>query len=157
MIKQVCFVCDLNNTVSLQTFIDWIDTLTKPKMAHKRTKAPYVTNIVYLLHISATCGHSQGSALQRIYHKNLWTKAYILDTKLDYLKFINTHHPSLHTHTKRGNYIEPTPPFGLTKCVNLVSFICAFVQKFLYNVLRNTRPWEWRQEWSKHVGGTLCV
>jgi len=76
-------------------------------MAHKRTKAPYVTNIVYLLHVSATCGHSQGSALQRIYHKNLWTKAYILDTKLDYLKFINTQQ-AIVTHTYKKGKLHRT-------------------------------------------------
>jgi len=40
-------------------------------------KVSYIMDIVYLLHVSATCGHSQGGALQRIYHKNVWTKAYI--------------------------------------------------------------------------------
>ena len=55
-------------------------------------------NKVYLLHISTTCGHSQGGALQRIYHKNLWTKAYMLDTNLDYLKPINAQQANV-THT----------------------------------------------------------
>jgi hypothetical protein len=52
-------VCDLYNTVSLHSFIDCFVTLTKPTKAHKRIKVSYVMNIVYLLQVSATCGHSQ--------------------------------------------------------------------------------------------------